>query len=92
MLKIEREFRDETIAYRATFSTEKSWKDEANRIEVYTQGGCKVWFEEGKRYLVYAVKNADSLETNLCMRTGLVEYSKADLKKLGEPKPKKKNE
>lgn len=76
------------IAYRAVLEVEQSWKGaETEEITVFTDGGCMAWFEVGRTYLIYALKDdAGKLQTNICMRTGLVKYFAEDIKRLGKPK------
>lgn len=87
VIKVEKVIENQTVAYKATFEVEKSWKGELTQIYIFTEGGCKVWFVEGKHYLVYAKRNeSQDLQTNICMRTGLIDYAKVDLKELGKSK------
>lgn len=77
----------EKLGYRATLIVQKLWKYPAiEEITVQTEGGCMAWFDTGRVYLVYALKDDfDNLKTNVCMRTRLVEYAAEDLKRLGKP-------
>ena len=78
----------EKLSYRATLTVRKQWKYPATEeITVRTEGGCMAWFEVGRDYLVYAVKDdGGEFKTDVCMRTRLVEYAAEDLKRLGKPK------
>lgn len=77
----------DNLRYRATLTVKKLWKYKATEeITVKTEGGCMAWFEVGRSYLVYAVKDdLGEFKTDVCMRTRLVEYASEDLKRLGKP-------
>lgn len=65
------------------------WKGpEATTLTVTTAGNtaaCGYPFENGEKYLVYALGDGDSLATNVCTRTQPYESAAQDLKELGEP-------
>lgn len=78
------------LVFKAEFEVEKAWKGketlENNKVEIQTRGGCAVSFEKDGEYLVYAKRNEKGmLETDVCMGSGLIEFSDEDLKELGEP-------
>ena len=85
--EVRKEVRDYHIGYWATFKVKKSWKsNHVEEVSVFTDGGCMAWFETGRTYLVYARPDSSKrLSTNVCMRTGLIEYAAEDLKLLGKP-------
>lgn len=85
--EVRKEVRDYHIGYWATFKVKKSWKsNHIDEVSVFTDGGCMAWFETGRTYLVYARPDGSKrLSTNVCMRTGLIEYAAEDLKLLGKP-------
>jgi hypothetical protein len=78
------------LVLKMVYRAEQIWKsDDSSSMEfvVYSNVGCRAWFFEGARVLVYAKRNEEGkLHTTVCMRTGAVENSKEDLKYLGEPR------
>ena len=80
------------------FKVENSWKGNITQeVSITTglgSGDCGYSFEVGKSYLVYAYgSNENSLQTNICQRTGSLTDSSKDIKMLGKGtiKPLKKN-
>ena len=73
--------------YKIILTVQQSWKAKGiKEYIIYTSGGCSVWFEEGKTYLVYAKINENNqLITEMCWGTGIIEYSRKDIKILGKP-------
>ena len=74
----------------ATIDIAKVWKGNlGGRIVVRTapnSAQCGYYFEKDKRYLVYAVVNADGvLSTNSCSRTNLLERADEDILALEVP-------
>jgi len=79
--------REPSLAYKVTFAVQKSWKSkDIKEYTIYTSGGCNVWFEEGKSYLVYAVREGTGqLITDVCMGTGILLLTQKQVKLLGKP-------
>lgn len=84
----------EALTLHAQFEVAQKWKGvEGKTVTVVTSessASCGVNFESGKKYLVYALKNADDaagapLRTNLCTRTTSWENAAADIAELGVP-------
>jgi glucoamylase len=71
----------------AKLQAEQFWKGAVeDTVDIYSSGDCGVPFEIGKTYLVYALLNKENqLETNTCLGTGLIEFSKDDFNYLGKP-------
>lgn len=79
--------RESGSAYKIVLAVQKSWKSkDIKEYTIYTSGGCSVWFEEGKTYLVYAKKDeSNNLITQMCWGTGIIDLSAKDIKILGKP-------
>jgi hypothetical protein len=79
--------RTESGVYKTVLLVEQIWKGEAeNDYDVYTSGGCKVNFEVGKSYLVYAKRDQDQkLVTEVCWGSALISERRPDIKRLGKP-------
>lgn len=75
---------------RIDLEVEQVWKGgRLPIISVWTglgHGDCGYRFEVGKRYIVFAYKDADTLQTNICVWTGAHEESLTTIKMLGAPK------
>jgi hypothetical protein len=76
-----------TIINKVVLTVVKSWRtSEIKEYTIYMNGGCRVWFEKGKTYIVYAKNDKENkLTTNMCMGTGDITLSAKDLKFLGKP-------
>jgi hypothetical protein len=87
VIEVNRVVKNNHVAYWATFKVKQSWKsNQLDEISVFTEGGCMAWFETGRTYIIYAgPDSAKRLSTNVCMRTGLIEYAEEDLRLLGKP-------
>jgi len=85
---IERDRDSESDSWRVKLQIERYWKgDKTRELTIYTgPDDCSVWFEPGKKYLVFAYVDKENgrLETNACMGSGRVEFAEKDLKKLGK--------
>ena len=85
--EVRKEVRDNHVGYWTTFKVKESWKSNHAEVSIFSDGGCMAWFESGRTYLVFAKPDSSNrLSTNVCMRTGLIEYAAEDLKLLGKPK------
>lgn len=66
----------------------RQWKGKLalEKVTVHSRGGCFVSFETDMEYLVYgSIDVAGNLETDVCMRSGLLRNSDEDLSILGPP-------
>ncbi len=79
-------------AYEVRFFVERSWKgdfadrDFAPSVTVFTaldSAACGYAFEEDEKYLVYAYRSGESLDTNICSRTQPLGNAQEDLNALG---------
>ncbi len=87
VIHVDRLIKDGSFVYRAVFRVEKTWKGNSLEVEVNTSTDCRVSFEEGKQYLIYAKENeSKELQTDVCMRSRPVGSGAVDLRKLGKPK------
>jgi hypothetical protein len=70
-----------------TFAVAQSWKGgDRSTIVVNTpasSASCGVEFVQGQEYLVYALENEGTLQTNLCSRTAQLGAAGEDLAVLG---------
>lgn len=86
-VSVENEKPGGTSIHKVVLLVEKSWKAEG--VEEYTihmYGGCRVEFEEGKSYLVYAKNNEkNQLITEICWGTRGITLATKDIKILGKP-------
>jgi hypothetical protein len=82
--------RGEFLGWRVKLKVDQYWKGQfSQEITVFTgPNDCAAHFAVGDEYLVFAYvpEREDHLYTDVCMRTGLVRYSAADLKWLGKSK------
>lgn len=82
--------RGEFPGWRVKLKLEKYWKGQlTDEVVVFTgPSNCAAHFAVGEEYLVlaYVPDGKDHLYTSLCMQTGLVRYSRANLKRLGKSK------
>ena len=90
-------FRFDSVKVR--FKVSEVWKGIVGKREVVITTGpnsaaCGFFFEQGKKYLVYASSpNNSSLSTSLCSRTKLFSNAQEDLSELGDPKnPRKRRQ
>jgi len=74
---------------RVTFDVNESWKGVTEgTASVYGQGdevSCGLDFDPGERYLVYAYRTGDHLETSFCEATKPLAEAREDLRLLGSP-------
>jgi hypothetical protein len=80
------------------FVVDRSWKGDVKRVAYLVTGqtrrsdgsgmfsSCDYSFKPGEKYLVYAYREKDHLQTSACSRTSLVKHAQADVKALGRPK------
>lgn len=82
--------RGEFPGWRVKLKVEKYWKGQlTDEVIVFTgPNDCAAHFAVGDEYLVlaYVPDGKDHLYTDVCMQTGLVRYSRANLKRLGKSK------
>jgi len=75
---------------RVKFKVEKSWKGQTTReIIVRTassSAACGFLFKAGQRYLVYASRSGDGLQTTNCSRTSALIADAKYLDKIKKPK------
>ena len=93
VLEVSREVDNYRMFYRVKLLVDRTWKGaQVGEITIYSRGGCVVWFESGKEYLVYAYagEGENTLETDMCSRTRRIEMALEDLQKLGKAKTVKK--
>lgn len=78
--------------WRVRLSVEDFWKgDPGEEVIVYTSGECMVTFEPGKKYLVFAARQAGRgrLITEVCRNTAPLDARTEELAKLGKPKQRR---
>ena len=78
--------------WRVRLSVEDFWKgDPGDEVVVYTAGECMVTFEPGKKYLVFAARQAGRgrLITEVCRNTAALDLRSEELTKLGKPKARR---
>ena len=81
--------------WRVRLSVEDFWKgDPGEEVIVYTAGECMVNFEPGKKYLVFAARQAGRgrLITEVCRNTATLDARSEELSKLGKPKQRRPKE
>lgn len=76
------------LSIEATFVPVKLWKGSAGtELKVRTSGGCRVNFEEGESYLVYARRDENGrFITDVCLGTAITSLRIVDIKRLGKPR------
>jgi len=78
--------------WRVRLSVEDFWKgDPGEEVIVYTASDCMVTFEPGKKYLVFAARQAGRgrLITDVCRSTATLDTRSEELAKLGKPKQRR---
>jgi hypothetical protein len=85
------EIRSSLNLLQARFRVERSWKGvEAEEVWVSSDDTAESpHYRVGEKYLVFAGIRNETLFTSSCSRTKQLVYAEADLKQLGEGKPKK---
>jgi len=82
----------DTQGYEWTYKVKKAWKKEIKEIVRVRMGGpCILDFEKGKKVLVYAFADGETLRIRFCSRTRELHKASADLKEFEEKgiKPEK---
>ena len=78
--------------WRVRLSVEDFWKgDPGEEVIVYTSGECRVTFEPGKKYLVFAARQPGRgrLSTEVCHNTATLDARAEEPAKLGKPKQRR---
>ena len=67
------------------YGQEAAYYGELEEGEMVVSSSCAYVFERGERYLVYASRNEDGLQTGACDRTAPLAEAEKDLDALGSP-------
>lgn len=88
---INREFIARKLVTTVTLNVKEKWlSDTSKQVHIITRSNCEVQFLQGKSYLVYAYENqSKQLETDVCMRTRILDKATEDLNLFKVFKPKK---